>query len=574
MSAVNKTKDVESITLSYDLFELPSAQHKAGLAGLLILIESLKEREQGPLPEITLNGSRNVLLSLTRETLGVLLDDVYDAQWVEKSSPTKWQGKTPKRIDEIERPQGDGKTKKEKRFVYDDFDPSGNTFAFWLQNGRQSPWLKLWRDMLWGVLRSQPATRGEFEKRANKQPTDVTAKLWDSLVKSQNEHKKGHLKIESIAGSIFIGAQDANAEQVSFVGQVEHNLLLHFWQFSTPLFVPQTVDLKTGQREYAGYLLAIPEVADLRLYVEDMIGYWKTLEPQAAGYRPRDALIDLPEEGGLEFLYHLAHRHTMQLDVSRDVTALELYHLQKQGNNVRMLVAERLLPDARVLKEFESIRGVRANPYYKSLRIRNLLRGNPWYLGAEAIFAHYPWEYFVKTDKTPRLPFFGKDVKRHFENLDRTLNLLKENNAMNDTTPAIRDDLLARRIYRIIGEYVIFKTDARSRLKYHDLLRNAEGHRIYPKEYREAREKVASDAFLAMRSRRAEDFVEYFTGTICSVPHFVQEAEYLDLTQALIQASDTVKNLSMLALSAYSWLPGKDGQDQTSTETQDQGEAQ
>lgn len=128
---------------------------------------------------------------------------------------------------------------------------------------------------------------------------------------------------------------------------------------------------------------------------------------------------------------------------------------------------------------------------------------------------------------------------------------------MNDTTPAIRDDLLARRIYRIIGEYVIFKTDARSSVKFKDLPRNAEGYRVYPEEYRNERKKVASDAFLAMRSRRAEDFVEYFTGTICSVPHFVQEADYLDLTQALIQAPDTVKNLSMLALSAYSWLPSK-----------------
>ena len=145
---------------------------------------------------------------------------------------------------------------------------------------------------------------------------------------------------------------------------------------------------------------------------------------------------------------------------------------------------------------------------------------------------------------------------------------------MNDTDPAIRDDLLARRIYRIIGEYVNYKTDTRSRVKYKDLPRDAKGHRSYPNEFREAREKVTSDAFLAMRSRRAEDFVEYFTGTICSVPHFVQESEYLDLTQALIQTPGTVKNLSMLALSAYSWLTGKEGQDHSSTETQDQGEAQ
>lgn len=573
MSAVKKTQEVESITLAYDLFELPSAQHKAGLAGLLILLESLKAREIGPLPEVLLSESRSVTLELTKQTLGVLLDDVYDAKLVEKHSATKWQGNTPKRIDEVERPGENGKTKMEKRFVYDDFDPSGNVFTFWLQSGPQSPWLKLWREMLWSVLRAQPATRGEYEKRANGQVTDVTVKLWDSLDKAQKLRAKGKFKVESIAGSLFVGAQDANAERVSFAGQIEHNLLLHFWQFSTPLFVPQTVEMKSGQREYAGYLLVIPEVADLRLFVADMIDYWKGLEPVVSGYRPRDALIDLPEEGGLEFLYHLAHMNAKKLGIAYDVTAVELYHLQKKGNNVRMLVAEQLLPNARVLQDYESMRGVRANPYYKSLRIRNLLDGNPWHHGIDATFAHYPWEYFVKTDKTPRLPFFGKDVKHYFkERVINKLNLLKENNAMNETDPAIKDDVLARRIYRLIGEYVNYKTDVRSRMKYKDLPRDAEGHKIYPKEFREAREKVTSDAFLAMRSRRAEDFVEYFTGTICSVPHFVQEPEYLDLTHALIQTPETVKNLSMLALSAYSYLPGKEGQSNSSNENQGQGE--
>jgi CRISPR-associated protein Cmx8 len=130
MSTAVKTQDSEQVTLTYDLFELPSAQHKAGLAGLLILLESLKAREIGPLPEAMLIGSRSVTIELTQQTLGVLLDDVYDARWVEKASTAKWQGKTPKRIDEVESSGNDGKKKKEKRFVYDDFDPSGNVFAF------------------------------------------------------------------------------------------------------------------------------------------------------------------------------------------------------------------------------------------------------------------------------------------------------------------------------------------------------------------------------------------------------------------------------------------------------------
>ena len=33
-----------SVTVKYDLFDLPTAQHKAGLAGLLLQIESMKAR--------------------------------------------------------------------------------------------------------------------------------------------------------------------------------------------------------------------------------------------------------------------------------------------------------------------------------------------------------------------------------------------------------------------------------------------------------------------------------------------------------------------------------------------------
>jgi CRISPR-associated protein Cmx8 len=573
MNVAIKTEAPKSLTLTYDLFNLPTAQHKAGLAGLLVLLESLKAREIKNTPTHKLIGLVALTVELTEQTLGVLLDDVYDAKWVEKQSSTKWAGKEPKRIDLIKHADNLESAKPEKRFIYDDFEPSGNAFAFWLQGGRTSPWLKLWRDMLWGVLRAQPATRGEYEKRANTKPVDLTAKLWSSLGKAQDAQIEGKFKTEAIAGSVFVGAQDANAEQVSFVGQVEYNFLLHFWQFATPLFVPQIVDLKTGQREYAGYLLVIPEVKNLPQYVKDMVGYWKNLAPDTSGYRPRDALIDLPQEGGLEFLYQLARFRTNTLDVAYDVSAVELYHLQKQGNNVRMLAAERILPNARVLAQYESIRSVRANPYYKGMRIKNLLRENLWHHGADALFAHYPWEYFIKTSNSPRLPFFGDDVRRFFERLDQQLDLLKENNAMDNTNIAMREDVLARRIYRLIGEYVNFKTDARAKIKYKDLPRGEGGKRVYPKEFREAREKVVSEAFLAMRSRRAEDFVEYFTGTICSVPHFVQEPDYLDLTHALMHTPDTVKNLAMLALSAFSYLPGQDSVTNSPNESQAQGDA-
>lgn len=75
-----------------------------------------------------------------------------------------------------------------------------------------------------------------------------------------------------------------------------------------------------------------------------------------------------------------------------------------------------------------------------------------------------------------------------------------------------------------------------------------------PPEYIEARQKICMDAFLAMRSRRDQEFIEYFTGTICSVPQFLPSDDYVFVSQALLEEDgwERVKTLSMLALSAHS----------------------
>ncbi|KUJ96916.1 MAG: hypothetical protein XD41_0136 [Desulfonauticus sp. 38_4375] len=74
-------KKQDKITLSYNLFDLPTAQHKAGLAGLLVLIESLKRRNVSPLPEVEEMTPSRVVISFTKESIQVLFDDLYDAEF-------------------------------------------------------------------------------------------------------------------------------------------------------------------------------------------------------------------------------------------------------------------------------------------------------------------------------------------------------------------------------------------------------------------------------------------------------------------------------------------------------------
>lgn len=118
-----------------------------------------------------------------------------------------------------------------------------------------------------------------------------------------------------------------------------------------------------------------------------------------------------------------------------------------------------------------------------------------------------------------------------------------------------KDSQLSVRVYDLIKQYVKLKAESKSGLLVNRFQKDDNQRIVYPEGYREAVEKVCSDAFLAMRGRREQDFVEYFTGTICSVSQYFAKNDFLLVSQTLLDDWERVKTLSMLALSAHSYLP-------------------
>jgi CRISPR-associated protein Cmx8 len=111
-------------------------------------------------------------------------------------------------------------------------------------------------------------------------------------------------------------------------------------------------------------------------------------------------------------------------------------------------------------------------------------------------------------------------------------------------SPEQKPQSLEKRIYDMIGAYVRYKAKDKSGIK--DDFKNT--------KYLEAKEKICADVFLAMRSRRDQDFIEHFTGTICSVPQFLPSDDYIFVSQSLLEDGgwEKIKALSMLALAAHS----------------------
>lgn len=557
------TKQADRFILSYDLFSLPTAQHKAGLAGLLLMIDSLRERKIEPLPSVEGISPTEVRVSLTQSALQSVFDDLYDSERVEVPVKVKWPGKEPKRTDEVV-VEIDGKSKREKRFVYDAVSPRGAFLQIYFPDGN-GLWVKLWRDMLWSTLRGIPKTRLVYEERADSKPSSLAAGYWSTLEKALAQQNKGNILTESLSSSLFVGAEDANAERVSFKGPAADNFLLHFWPIVSLIHVPRTWSIERLKeqgfriaRKEAGFVLSIPEPANLEQFCEDARDVLRSLDPQSGGIRPRSALIDLHEEGGLEYLYHFAHlRTSAHHDYVFSLCALEIFHLQKQGNRIRQLAVERILPRREVLSDYELLRKKIWNPVFKAVVLRNLVAGKPWHAHFDQPFHQHPMPLFIRCQgRTPReITFFGMDVRRKFASIESQLKNDKAGGVMDEQT---RDNQLSMRVYRLIQTYVNHRTEEKSGKKYKDFSKHkdAEGHIQYPNEYREAREKVCTDAFLAMRGRRDQEFVEYFTGTICSVPQYLNQEEYVSVAGALTSDWERIKILSMLALSAQSYLPG------------------
>jgi CRISPR-associated protein Cmx8 len=288
---MKKATQDQEILLSYSLFDLPTAQHKAGLAGLLFLIDSMKQRDISPLPTVAELTSTSVKFTLGRRSLQAVFDDLYDAEFTEAQVKTKWKGRSPKRegFEIVTDPKTEA-AKQVKAFTYDVVVPKAS-FLRHHYLGDESGWLKLWRDMLWTTLRGRPTTRFVYEERAEKKPSAVAPVVWKALAKNATGSKEGKLVCGEVPGSLFIGAQARSAERVPFNGRVDQNLLLHFWPLTSLVFVPEVID-REGNGNFKGFVISVPEVSDLEDFLVTLPRLLSTMDPQLRGYRPRASIID------------------------------------------------------------------------------------------------------------------------------------------------------------------------------------------------------------------------------------------------------------------------------------------
>jgi CRISPR-associated protein Cmx8 len=514
----------------WNLAELPSAQHKAGLAGLAICVQFLQRKpNRKGVCEIVALDPAGLALRVDREGMQELFDDIYDATLEEQERPAAFPNKPPKHTVERTIKDKKGGEKKKTFHVYDQVVPRGAVVDEWdaAPQGSDKLWLKLWRDLVWTTLRGVPATREPYELRAAKTPPQDGAEAWDSLATGPDESVP-------LPSTYFLGAQTKTAENVQFRDRARMQVLLHFWPFAVPIYVPSVVE-RDGSREFQGYAIVVPDIIDLDGFVTDWTKLARERGCEAAGYVPRDAVVDLPAEAGLDL-----GRRAMKIVAQREgasatkpwLTAADVFHVEKDGNNVRLRSFTRLHLERARVDAYARTKSAYWSPEFRRQRIQNILDGRPrWSDGYGRLCSTTPEELTVKDSK------FRHDCRVAFTEVEMT-------QSDEETT-------LEHRVYRMIRSFVTQRLAVKHGKDWTwERVRGTNRE----SEYNDRKAKIARDAFLAVRSRTGSDFVSYFTSTICSVPQYLGEAGFIDVARALHDESqlEHVRALTLLALSANS----------------------
>lgn len=533
--ASGPSASTEPLSVRWNVHELPSSQHKAGLAGLALWVQYLNRFPDRPgVCELAHLDDSILELRVDRAGMQYLFDRVYAADREEVERDKKFQKKLangtkvdvePTAVRERTEQDKKGTPKVKTVYVYPQTIPHGGLVDDW-DESETKIWRKLWRDLVWSILRGIPATREPYDARADQRSCADGHEAWEELASAGDDGVK-------LPSTYYLGAQAKSAENVSFRDRARNRFLLHFWPFAVPVYVPVAID-RDGQREFTGFVLVVPDVVDL----EEFVANWETLvrgrSPDVAGCRPRDALVDVAAEAGLDVsarVFALIERGSVK--TAPWMGAVDVFHVQKDGDNIRMRSVGRVELKRDWVGQYQRARVDYWSPVFRRQVILNILegRGERWWNGFGRLCSTMPEARTIQ-DKA-----FRHDCREALKEVE-----------MSEQAEVEEERSLEQVIFKVTRAYVY----GRLRSKYDLDWSGSKGDDAARGAYNEKKDKIAREAFLAVRSRTGADFVAYFTGTLCSVNQRIGQQGYLLIADAFRDEAELerVRTLTLLALSA------------------------
>jgi CRISPR-associated protein Cmx8 len=455
-----------NITLSYQLAELPSSQHRAGLAGLVLMVQELAyqpwfEDREGAFIELIDLDEYKVTLNMNLEGLKALFDFTYKAYNEERWTATKDKKREYSEDDirEIEKKDKKGKAKLVKEYRYTVVVPQGAFLPYWDESDEdisKGLWIKLWRDMLWNIVRGVPATRNPFNNRCDDQIyTQDSEKLWKDL--NQPDKATGQ------SGNYYLGSMATTAENIPTKDIIRYQFLLNFAPFIFQIYRPSTID-KDGKRELNSYAIIIPDVANLKRFCQAFPKVLKSRDSTKLGYLPREAVIDLAEEGALDF-FLLQNRVAREIGdqlLKRFILGDEIIHAEKIGNSIKYQAIKYIEPISSMEDRYAQIKDNYWCPWFRKQRLLNLLTSQlktddsnyettetPAWMNFDSLLSRIPRKWLQD-------PYFSHDSRQLFDN---EILQNKGEIKMETQNTKIRD--YATIVYQVCQSYVLGKLSSK-----------------------------------------------------------------------------------------------------------------
>jgi CRISPR-associated protein Cmx8 len=510
------------ITLNYKLSQLPTAAHRAGLAGLLLLINHLSLEEDAAEQHIQVIefDQCGAIIELNKNGLQALVDLAFQGKYVEKRSKNKIK-------DAIRTESIEENNKPVTYYYWNALFLTGDALKKRDESDDQV-WTALWSEWILNTVRAFPKSREPFKVRAEGQSIPID-KLWAALQKPNGK--------VGLSSSSLIGAEAQTAEGVSLEDTNAQQFLLNFWPYVSQPYIPCRFSVD-GKREDWGYAAAIPDVLNLKSFVEFLPDWLEVRSRKKLGYRPAGALIELPEESALDSL-RLMHERLKRQDIvvqaEYEVLGFEVCHAYRadpqRGPELRSIAYLQANQETiGIVDQYAQYREHLYCSWFRRHLLQNLLRGLQWTERWGELFSIAGAEWF--DDR-----YFARDCQIIFKS------------ALGQGDRIVETSELVKIVKSLCDRYLT------ARLKEKD-----RDHKFGSDD----RHKLARQEFLFVRAcANAEDFQKYFFGTLCSqvspisIPSKGEKLteefktnQLVEISQEILHNTETVRGLTMLALAS------------------------
>jgi CRISPR-associated protein Cmx8 len=555
---MSKIQASNLVTLEYQISQLPSSQHRAGLAGLILKIQWLQDRAEfkdsiGAICKIIDLDTDKATLQFNLAGLALLIRSHYSASFEEREL-TKIRAKGSQDYRTIEREiynADTDRTEVVKLYVYQDLVPTGSlvqSFDPTANEGRV--WTKLWQETTWGVLRSRDKQRLPFQAIASGTDPPEIEKIWELLRDRPDD-------IVNISSTQMLGVQSKNNEGMRFKDRASFSFLLHFWSYVAQIYLPIQVDAKDKVKLH-GYAIAIPDVHNLSSFCQYFPSILRQRNTKVKWGKPEGAIVRHPIEAGLIFLQRIhtyLGANTDDTDISDLLFGIDVFHVFKQKDEPQILSIQRYPPNKDAIEEFTQLEHKIFDPIFRLQYWENLLSNRPRITGFDKLLWNLP------LTKTIGNKWFCRDFRTLFHSQSNPMESAEiALDATNDPSESIESSApqeisLESLILRLLKTYTRHKLKERFGIEWNpewkELKPELRNQNARYQEYREKKEHIAKDLHAEFRRHRhPHKFLAYFAGKFTGFYQYSTTKEYLLLAEQIQSQPERVQILCLLALIA------------------------